>query len=225
MKNIFLIFSLVVAITVKGQTSLLGVKGGISWTNIPSHIFNDNAYFRTGLAIGLTYDYTFKKYFSTGVDIVYNQRGFSDDWPIFFDAQGNKTDEKARIYYNYDYVTLPLKVGFNYGDKFYGFVDLGFTPSLLINANVNEPEFIEEIGALDPTHYVKTSVFKRMRKFDIGGLAEIGGGYKFKERYWLYLSFSYQHSFTSFSNKTYWDDPKMRHYGMFLSVGLKIQVG
>lgn len=214
---------LTVATTAIGQNSLIGVKGGISWTGQTSYYFHNEEKFRTGLAVGLTYDYTFKKYFSAGADIIYNQRGFSLDWPLV-DNQGNYIGRDMTYNYNYDYITLPLKAGFNYGKKFYGFINLGVTPSVLVSAKVKNPIFIEENGALVPTHYVKTNVFQDMKKFDIGGFAEIGAGYKIKERYWLYSSVSYQHSFTSFSNKNYWGKTKMRYYGVNVNLGVKIEI-
>lgn len=226
MKKIGIIFVLtIVAITAIGQNSLIGVKGGVNWTGQTSSYFQNEEKIRTGLAVGLTYDYTFKKYFSAGADIIYNQRGFSLDWPLLSDNQGNVIKD-VTVYYNYDYITLPLKAGFNYGKKFYGFINLGITPSMLVSAKVkNTPVFIDENGTLVPTHYVTINVFQGMEKFDIGGFAEIGAGYKIKERYWLYSSVSYQHSFTSFSNENYWGkNSKMRYYGMTLSFGMKIQI-
>lgn len=114
MKSIIVILMLIVATTAIGQNSLIGVKGGVSWTGQTSYYFHNEEKFRTGLAVGLTYDYTFKKYFSAGADIIYNQRGFSLDWPLV-DNQGNYIGRDMTYNYNYDYITLPLKAGFNYG--------------------------------------------------------------------------------------------------------------
>ena len=58
-------------------------------------------------------------------------------------------------------------------------------------------------------------------KFDLAGLLEIGGGYKFKKGYWLYSSIGYQQSFTTFSNSEYFANSKIRHNGINLTVGLK----
>ena len=76
----------------------------------------------------------------------------------------------------------------NFGTKLYGFTNIGVIPSLLIDAKTIMPVFL-------PDGYVfgnKTiDVTNRVSKFDFAGLIEIGGGYKFKGRYWLFTSFSY----------------------------------
>jgi hypothetical protein len=62
---------------------------------------------------------------------------------------------------------------------------------------------------------------KRVSKFDLAGLAEIGGGYAVLDRLSLTLSLIYQHSFTSISNSGYFVNNKIRHNGMSLKLGLK----
>ncbi len=217
MRNILLIFLTIISITVNGQNHFLGVKGGANWTEVTASNFPKDRNYRTGLAIGLTYDYLFKKQFSAGADIIYNQRGFTNDI-IFIDDLGNPTGRKEIIKFNYDYIIVPLKVGFNYGKTVYGFANLGLTPSLLVDAKTITPTY-DYNGTVIPGE--TSTITNRVNKFDIGGLIEIGGGYKFRERYWLFTSFSYQHSFTTITNSDYFVNSKIRHYGMTLNLGLK----
>lgn len=217
MKSIFFFFLTITTITLWGQNHLLGVKGGVSWTNVTASNFAKDRNFRTGFAIGFTYDYIFKKHFSTGADIIYNQQGFTID-NIFVDELGNPTGKKATSKFNYDYISIPLKAGFNYGKTIFGFANIGLTPSILIVAKTTTPT----IDFYGTTIQGETfNITDRVNKFDIGGLVEIGGGYKFKGRYWLFTSFSYQHSFTSITNAEYLTNSKIRHYGFTLNLGLK----
>ena len=217
MNKILLTILTIASLNVSGQNHLLGVKGGVSWTNITATNFISDNHYRTGLAIGLTYDYIFKKHFSTGADIIYNQFGFTNDL-IFTDDLGNPTGGKATIKFNYDYISIPLKVGFNYGKTVYGFANIGLTPSILVDAKTITPTIDFNWTIIPGETYNVTS---KVNKFDIGGLVEIGGGYKFKDRYWLFTSFSYQHSFTTITNSDYFANSKIRHYGMTLNLGLK----
>jgi len=217
MRKILLLFLTAITITVNGQNHLLGVKGGANWTNVTASNFLNDKDFRTGLAIGLTYDFLFKKYFSAGADIIYNQRGLRNDI-IFTDDLGNPTGKKATSKFNYDYITLPLKVGFNYGKTVYGFANIALTPSMLVDAKTITPS-IDFNGTTIPGETF--NVTNRVNKFDIGELVEIGGGYKFKGRYWLFTAFSYQHSFTTITNSDYFANSKIRHYAMTLNLGLK----
>ena len=213
MKYIFLLLLTFVTVTANGQNHFIGVKGGVNWTNVTAKNFVSDINYRTGFAVGLSYDYIFKKNFIVGADILYNQRGFTTDI-IFTDEHGNLTGQKATMNYNYDYLTIPLKVGYHYGKSFYCFVNIGLTPAILMDAQT----IIPKIKFL-PSE--KHDVTDRVNKFDIGGIIEIGVGYKFIDRFWLYSSFSYQNSFTTITNSDYFANSKIRHNGMTISIGLK----
>jgi len=217
MKHIFLIILTITTLKVAGQNHLIGVKGGANWTNITSSNFLNQNEYRTGLSAGLTYEYLLKKHFSVGADLKYNQRGFTNAI-IFTDNLGNPTDEKHTTKFNYDYVSLPIKTGFNIGNKFFGFTNIGVIPSLLVNAKTTMPTFNTD-GKV--TGNETFDVTNRVTKFDFAGLAEIGGGYKFKNRYWLFTSFVYQNSFTTITNSEYFVNSKLKHTGMTLTLGLK----
>lgn len=217
MKNIYIFILTISTLNVAGQNHLIGVKSGANSTNITSSNFLSQTDSRTGLAAGLTYEYLFKKHFSVGADLIYNQRGFTNDI-VFTDNLGNPTGEKHTTKFNYDYLSVPIKTGFNIGTKLYGFTNIGIIPSLLVDAKTTTPTFDTD-GKL--TGNETFDVTNRVSKFDFAGIVEIGGGYKFKERYWLFTSFSYQHSFTTISNSDYFANSKIRHNGMGLTIGLK----
>lgn len=217
MKNIFLFILTISALKVAGQNHLIGVKGGVNSTNITSSNFLSQNNSRTGLTAGLTYEFLIKKHFSIGADLIYNQRGFTNDL-IFTDNLGNPTGEKYTTKFNYDYVSLPIKTGFNIGTNLYGFTNIGLIPSLLVDAKTTTPTFDTDAKFTGNETF---DVTNRVSKFDFAGLVEIGGGYKFKGRYWLFTSFSYQHSFTTITNSEYFANSKIRHNGMTLTIGLK----
>ena len=197
---------------VAGQNHFLGVKGGANSTNITSSNFYSQNDSRTGLTAGLTYEFLFKKHFSIGADLIYNQRGFTNE--LEFINLGNL----YATAFNYDYVSLPIKTGFNIGTKLYGFTNIGVIPSLLVDAKITIPTFDTDGWLAGKETY---DVTHRVSKFDFAGLVEIGGGYKFNGRYWMFTSFSYQHSFTTITNSDYYSNSKIRHNGMNLTIGLK----
>lgn len=207
----------VTVLKVTGQNHLIGIKGGGNSTNITSNNFVTQHDNRTGLSAGLTYEYLFKKHFSVGADFIYNQRGFTNDI-IFTDDFGNPTGEKYTTKFNYDYVSLPIKTGFNIGNKLFGFTNIGVIPSLLVNAKSIFPTFNAD-GKLSGNETF--DVTNRVSKFDFAGIAEIGAGYKFKNRFWFFTSFAYQYSFTTITNSEYFSNSKIRHNGITLSIGLK----
>ena len=199
MKNIFLFILTISTLKVAGQNHLIGVKGGVNSTNITSSNFLSQNDSRTGLTAGLTYEFLIKKHFSIGADLIYNQRGFTNDI-VFTDNLGNPTGEKYTTKFNYDYVSLPIKTGFKIGNKIFGFTNIGVIPSLLVDAKTILPTFNTDGNVTGNETFDVTS---RVTKFDFASLAEIGGGYKCKDRYWLFTSFAYQYSFTTITNSEY----------------------
>ena len=216
MKNILLFILTIATLKVAGQNHFIGLKGGGNSTNITSSNFLSQTDSRTGLTVGLTYEFLIKKHFSIGADFIYNQRGFTNDI-VLTDNSGNPFGEKHTTTFNYDYVSLPIKTGFNIGTKLYGFTNIGVMPSLLVDAKITKPTFDID-GKLIGNEIFE--VTNRVSKFDFSGLVEIGGGYKFKERYWLFTSLSYQQSFTTITNPDYFANSKIRHHGMALTIGL-----
>lgn len=217
MKKIFLLILTISTLKVAGQNHLIGLKGGVNSTNITSSNFLSQIDSRTSLTAGLTYEFLVKKYFSIGTDLIYNQRGFTNNF-VLADNLGNPTGEKYTTKFNYDYASLPIKTGFNIGTKLYGFTNIGVIPSLLVDARTIEPTFDTD-GKFTGNKAV--DVANRVSKFDFAGLFEFGGGYKLNGRYWLFTSFSYQHSFTTITNSDYIANSKIRHNGMNLTMGLK----
>ena len=217
MKKIIILLLTLTAINVAGQNNLIGIKGGINWTNIslspPSDIINC----RTGLNSGLTYEYLLNTHFSLGADLIYNQRG-ERSVAYFTDQAGNDTGDKAIEKFNIDYISVPLKVGYQIGHKFYGFANIGVIPSMVEHATLYTPLY-ESYGRMFIS--ATADMTKRVTKFDIAGLLELGGGYKFKNRYWLFTSIGYQYSFTTLYNSNYFINDNLRNHGITWSVGIK----
>ena len=205
-------------LTVNGQNHFIGIKGGVSLTNFKTTGFLNDENYRTCLATGLTYDYTFKKYFSTGLDIIYSQRGINQSISLRDEEGNNMGKAKAKIGYYYNYITFPLKLGINYGNKIYCFGNIGLIPAILVDAKFIIPT-INFNGNTFPK--MIDNITKKVNSFDIGGFIEIGSGYKFYDRLLVYSSFLFHHSFTSITNQQYFTEIKIWHYGMTLSLGLK----
>jgi|AntRauTorcE11898_2_1112593.scaffolds.fasta_scaffold06875_2 hypothetical protein len=204
----------ILSFTVFGQDHIVGLKGGMNLTNVNSSNFISNTDNQTGFSGGVTYEYRLSSKFNFGMDLLYVQKGFTSDI-IFIDQTGIPTGEKATLVFNYNYLSLPVKAGFTVGDQISGFVNLGLVPSILTDARITDPA-IE--GIRDKATY---DVTDQVTGFDFGGLAEVGGSYRFNKRFLLLTSFGYQQSFTSITNEHYYKNGKARHYGMALSIGLK----
>lgn len=214
MRKILTVLTIIISIQAYGQNHFLGMQGGINLTNVNSSNFINNNDNRTGFNGGLTYQYYLNERFNLGIDLLYFQRGFTNDI-VYTNQSGNSTGESATSEFNYDYLSLPLKGGIVIGNKFSGFANLGIIPSFLLDAKKITPA-IE--GFQEET---TNNITDRVTKFDLGGLVEIGGSYQFKKQFLLFTSFAFQQSFTTITNEDYFSIGKAKHYGMTLSIGIK----
>jgi Outer membrane protein beta-barrel domain len=217
MKKTALLLFTISSIHIYSQNHFIGVKGGVNATNIISTNFFSQTDSRIGRTAGLTYDFFIKEHFSVGADLIYYQRGFSNDGEFTSDA-GNPIGKKYTTTFFYDYLSLPVRSGFTIGNKLHGFANVGVIPSLLLEAKTTTPNVDTDGNTVGNQTY---DVTKSVSKFDLAGVMEIGGGYKCTGRFWLYTSFSYQRSFTTITNSEYFANSQIRHTGMTLSLGLK----
>jgi len=211
MKTILIIILALTTLKGAAQNHLIGVKSGANRTNVISD-FSDQTDHRLGVSGGITYEYFLNKRFSIGADLIYNQRGFTSDLVI-------PTGEKSTLKYNYNYLSVPVKAGYNNGtNKIFDFVKVGLIPSLLVDAKTINPTFdtngrITGMQTFDVTNIVS--------KYDLAGLVEIGGDYKIVDRLWIITSFMYQHSLTTITNSQYFANSKIRHNEISLNIGLQ----
>ncbi len=217
MNKAILIILLITTLNLNAQTHFIGIKGGVNWTNVTSTNFPSNINYRTGLSSGLTYEYLTMKHFSFSMDFFYNQRGFTNDI-IFINNLVNPSGQKVTCKSNYDYFSVPIKAAYNIGGNIYGFINIGVSPSFLINAKYESP-IINSNNKFAGKETI--DVTDKATRFDLVGLIEIGGAYKLTDKLILFSSFAYQRSFIAFSNSEYLSNSKAKHYGMSLSLGLK----
>ena len=219
-----LLTSLLVLLTLPStaQRHWVGVVGGVHRTNATTGSFTGgtDAEYR-GLGGG-TYEYFLSEHVSIGADLLYALRGFADS----FGSQA-APEERRMLYYHYDYLALPLKVGLTdfreaaLGFKVAGFAKLGLVPSWLIRAETELPPLV--IGG-DPAPARVVDVTDRVSPFDVAGMVEVGVGGNVLAGLWWTISATYQHSLTSISNDNYFSGISMRHNSVGLMVGLKQQI-
>lgn len=185
-----------------GQEQLIGIQGGLNYSNISSSSPSPYSKPKFGLISGLNYEYQFKSSFLIGTDLLYNQYGIKE---IFNNGR------ELRI--NLNYLSLPIKFGYIVGRKFKTYGKLGLVPSYLINANL-----WTEIQTIKITN--------EFRKFDFSGLIEIGVEFDIVDNYVLFSSVSSRQSFTRliFVNNNEPNEIK-RNYGFSILLGLKYKFG
>lgn len=220
MKKLILFLFIVSSITTSGQDKLVGLQAGINMTNISKQRFDSNTNSQTGLHVELNYENQLTKHFSFSTGLLYTQYGF--DIPVQrFDNVGNPLSDGYAWTYRFDYLKVPIKVGWHFGNSIYGFGNIGFAPGVIMYAETYKPSFSGPIFSDPEETIIETS---NVRRYDVSGLAELGGGYKLNEQFRIFGLLGFQHSLTTFSTPFYFNPSNLWHYGFSFSVGAKYKL-
>jgi hypothetical protein len=218
-KAIFLILS-ICSLQSAGQKHIIGLKGGANRANIYSRNFLDDYKSRRGFAGGLTYEYLYKEHLVYSIEAIYNQRGIVGNIELR-DEEGHRTGELKDVKFNYNYISFPLKFGLKIGNKFSALGNFGIIPSILLEAKSIAPVYDSAGGSFVT---LTVNVTDKPNKLDLAAFIEFGCSYQLGERFWIYSTFTYQHSIINMANSQYWQYCKMLHNAMTLSFGLKYDI-
>jgi hypothetical protein len=206
------------ALHIAAQSHLVGYRLGFSRTNTLFTGFEETNY-KSGLSGGISYEYRFNKYFLAGASTLFNQRGFSS--PVrLTDERGNQIGEFSFVS-KFDYLSLPFYGGITFGDKLVGLVNIGLEPSLILSAR-SPVLFMGPSGNVTGRNSVRAGFSKPV--VDVCGIAEIGCGYRIKERYWLFATVGYQHSLYWYSESNLAIFNQARHRGVTITAGFKLEL-
>ncbi len=199
---------------VQAQNSWVGVTCGINNAYVTDKNTFKNKIGKNGLAAGITYQYNFKKKSAIGVAVFYSQKGFGNYYVLGDGLDpvtgGNGMVGANLIYFQYDYVTMPISFSYTIGSKFFMFTAIALTPSYLVNAKVyadNEAD--------------KPTYTNNANKLELGGQLELGAGYRFRKKIDLYISLSGFQSFNAVSSSNYYPFSETTNYGYNASLGIR----
>ncbi|OJJ17868.1 hypothetical protein BKI52_28840 [marine bacterium AO1-C] len=185
---IILWFSLA-TFSAQAQLHSIGVTGGYANTTVilqdrVGNEINSEANFVAGLQTSLR----LTPHWFLELDLLYTQNGYRTS---FFSLGEFDLD--------YNYLSVPLKISYRFGNKIQGFINLGVTQSILLNAKAIGPLFGPADELVDPnaTFDLKPST----RNFDLSGMAGIGARYNFS-RWAISLEGRFNRSFTNFDKLT-----------------------
>lgn len=212
--TLFILLCFMTSSMVQAQNHLLGVTCGINNSYVTDKNTFKDKIGKNGLAAGITYQYNFKKKFAVGVDVLFSQKGFGNYYvlgdgldPI---TGGNGMAESNLIYFQYDYITIPISFSYTIGSKVFMFTAIALAPSYLVNAKMyadNEAD--------------KPSYNNNANKFELSGQVELGAGYRFRKKIDLYVSLARFQSFNGVSSSNYYPFSETTNYGYNASIGIR----
>lgn len=210
MKLFLLPTLLLISFSTFAQNHFVGINGGVSGNDVNSAFTHSEPLL--GFNVGFSYEYRVKNHLSFGADLMYNKKRFKHHL-LSIPEGGVPITETGRLEFNFNYLSMPIKVGYYVGNNLSGFVNLGLIPSMALNATYYVPIMNDEETGREYTGLTS--------KYDLAGLIELGGNISLTERLFLIASVSYQHSFTSFAKPDYDKDIDVKHHGIILSGGVK----
>lgn len=183
-------FALIVAALVAltqttfAQNFSIGPRVGVNFATLDSD--GSNFQSNTLLVAGITSTYSISEHSGIGVDVLYSGEG----------AEGNI----GNLALNYIRVPIMFQYFFrDLGDDFRPKIYAGVAPGLLVNAEVEEREVIDNYN-----------------KFDFAGTAGLGFHYRLGQTTWLNTDVRYLHGFSNVSDAT----PELRNQHVQVSLGV-----
>lgn len=213
MRTLTIITLVILTLQCFGQNQYIGLRSGIGLNNVDSKAFLDDTGNRLGFTFGLTYEAELKNHFFVGTDLLYSQKGFTDEIMLTDDNgvfMGKKTTK-----FNYDYLSIPFKGGIKRGNKVSGSVSLGIVPSILLQNKTFYPLSNGENMKIDG---------EKANRFDLAGLVELSCYYEFNSSVRFFTSVLFQRSVTTMTNSDYFSDSKIWNKGGILSLGISYKL-
>lgn len=185
------------------QIHSLGFSGGINWSSISARQFTTlySPQFRGSTSLSYLKEQNQNVLF--GIDLTYVQKGFLGEM-LSTNQSGSVQNIPAA--FNYDYLALPLKVGYHTGDELSFFVMAGLAPSIILKAKTVTSKDIYDVKPIIPT-------------FNFFGLIETGIRYKISENNILQVAATLHRSINSITTSNYFSQSIIWHQGICLQVG------
>jgi hypothetical protein len=185
------------------QTQSLGLKTGLSWCNQSGSNYYSSSESIQRYLLSADYNYQFKSKLKVGVGVSYAPAGFKVPL-IFTDQAGNViNNEPLYMKFTHDYISIPIKVGYEFGNKLFGYGDIGIAPSFLIKAERTNPTFDEN---LQHNGEVTIEMTDQYAPIEFGGVLDLGIGYKLSDRYSLFVEGNFYQGLTTITTDNYFID-------------------
>ncbi len=222
-KNVVLAIFTCLALNVNSQTHKIGVQAGGSMTNVchSSAFFNKTGY-NPGFHGGIHYHLKFENNITLMIDLLYVQKGFAFD----FEYQSYNDDLEpyngmSEYNFAYNYISLPVSIGYAFGDNFSATPYLGIAASRLIQAKHNYTLYDENSNKVDEGEENKYTV---LPEYDLPVHAGLYLEYSIGKNLTVFSKLQADYSLNTISSKQYFSESELTNYGYALSFGLSFSV-
>jgi hypothetical protein len=216
-------FVIIVAMFLFNQSSLaqghcLGFKAGINYSSkiAPNALIQQKGDFSYGA--GVNYFYRFVGNLKLSLDLMYIQSTYKSN--LYF-SEGPVIPTIKELFLSREigqYLSVPVKLGCEYGEKTFFYWNAGLVNSLMIKSSYSIPT-VNEQGEV-----IKTDVYGasyELRAIELGGIIEVGLGYTFLQDIGIFAELGYYHSFLTVSQTTVLAINRFSNYRPALNFGIR----
>ena len=209
------------AISAKAQTPYrqFGIKAGMNISNVKTDVPSYTTKDVLGGSLSVTYDRVHFRFLTVGGEFNWVQRGFT--FPITLTDSVGTTLGVADLRNKFNYFSVPLKLGVQFGNRVYIFGNAAFIPGYLQKA-VSEVPVVDENGQV--IDYTWQDASNTAAQFDLSTQIEVGIGITKAKRFKFYVSAAKQQALLNM-----FDDPQstfnIKSTGIIISTGMKIEFG
>jgi hypothetical protein len=219
--SILVICAVIFAVSASAQTPYrqFGIKAGMNISNVNSNIPSYTTKDILGGNISVTYDRVHMRFLTVGGEFNWVQRGFTN--PLTITDSVGTTLGLADLRNRFNYFSVPLKLGVQFGNRLYIFGNAAFIPGYLLKA-ISEVPVVDENGQI--IDYTWQDATNTASQFDLSTQIEVGIGVTKAKRFKFYVSAAKQQALLNI-----FDDPQstfnIKSTGIIFSTGMKIEFG
>ena len=195
-----------------------GVKAGMNISNVQTEISSYNTKDLLGSSLSLTYDRVRMRFLTIGTEINFIQKGYGKEVTMvdsMYQPLGSFIHQNK-----ISYISIPLKLGVQLGNRFYIFGTAAIIPGLVYKAVAEVPVF-DTNGNVSSTY--SENIKDEVSILDLASQVEVGFGIT-RGRFKFYLSGAKMDSFVNL-----WDSPasvfNIKSQGLIAAAGMKIEFG
>ena len=155
-----------------------GIKAGMNISNVDVNISSFTTKDLIGGSVSLTYDRVHFRFLTVGGEFNLVQRGYSNSM-LLTDSLGTQLGV-ADFQNKFNYFSVPLKLGVQFGNRAYIFGNVAIVPGYLLNAITETPVFDGSGQVVDYTWEDATS---SAAEFELSTQVEVGIGVTKAKRY------------------------------------------
>ena len=196
-----------------------GIKAGMNISNVKTDVPSYTTKDIIGGNLSVTYDRVHFRFLTVGGEFNWVQRGFT--FPILMTDSVGTTLGVADLRNKFNYFSVPLKLGVQFGNRVYIFGNAAFIPGYLLKA-VSEVPVVDENGQV--IDYTWQDASNTAAQFDLSTQIEVGIGITKAKRFKFYVSAAKQQALLNM-----FDDPQstfnIKSTGIIISTGMKIEFG